>query len=700
MADPTRVKERLAHTWEAFFARFGRFTEIQAQAIEPLLEGRNCVLVSATASGKTEAALAPLIERYKQTSQGERASLAILHIVPTRALARDLERRLSGPLEQLSVRMQVKTGDDPRLDSSHPPQLLITTPESLDSLLAGNPRMTRDVRAVILDEIHLLDNTARGDQLRILLNRLRRIKRYALERGDTKSEAIQFCALSATVHDPSEAGARYFTEPHVVHIAAQRVLDAELIAMEGAESLAALFAGLRQRGCRKLLVFCAQRAECEQWAGHFRAGSPFGDRVFVHHASLDVHVRRETERNFAMARAAVCFATSTLELGIDIGDVDLIALVGPPDNTSAFLQRIGRGNRRTARTAVVCFYRNEMERALFEVFCRASRMGTIEPDPYFFRPSVVVQQLCSYIKQTRLGEIVPDAAFGLFASPTGEPLLEKSVYDRIVNHLIARDYFTASGRGALRVGPRWQELFEKRAIYANLGESGQRVEVVDGMTGRKLGEVGWGIRPGMTFLFGGRTFRATHLDKRKLLVQVSRDQTDAEAPRARAPHRPLNFALARAVAIEMKLPGAESPDRMTMAPVTKDDGIADEGVVEGPALPPETCLFHYAGDVYGLVLGGVLESLHGVQVEDRNGVYLMLRGVPPEGPLEFDAGQVRKWLSTRWEQFEPWYDLGSFHRELPAEARRKAVIEALKIEAFVRVFSGSKIVWAEPPSPG
>src|SRR5437870_5653811 len=118
--------------------------------------------------------------------------------------------------------------------------------------------MTRDVRAVILDEIHLVDNTPRGDQLRILLNRLRRIKRYALERGDTKNETIQFCALSATVHDPASVGARYFSEPYLAQIAAWRALDAELIRMDGPESLAALFAGLRERGCRKLLVFCGQ----------------------------------------------------------------------------------------------------------------------------------------------------------------------------------------------------------------------------------------------------------------------------------------------------------------------------------------------------------------------------------------------------------------------------------------------------------
>src|SRR5262249_20176871 len=215
--DPThlrQLKDRLPCAWDALFARFGAFTEIQSQAIEPLLEGRNCVLVSATASGKTEAALAPLLERHKQSSPSKSPKkLSILYIVPTRALARDLARRLQLPLEKLAVRMQVKTGDEPTLNSNRPPELLLTTPESFDSLLANRPRMAKDIGAVVIDELHIFDGSVRGDQLRILLNRQRRIKRYAFERGEIARNELQFCALSATIRNPSEAGSRYFTDP-------------------------------------------------------------------------------------------------------------------------------------------------------------------------------------------------------------------------------------------------------------------------------------------------------------------------------------------------------------------------------------------------------------------------------------------------------------------------------------------------------
>src|ERR1044072_1948831 len=110
-----KLKEKLPRTWEAFLARFGRFTEIQALAVEPLLEGKNCMLVSATASGKTEAAIAPILERYKQhTARSSAGSgLSVVYVLPARALTRDLARRLERSVQRIAVRMQVKTGDEP-----------------------------------------------------------------------------------------------------------------------------------------------------------------------------------------------------------------------------------------------------------------------------------------------------------------------------------------------------------------------------------------------------------------------------------------------------------------------------------------------------------------------------------------------------------------------------------------------------------
>ena len=687
-AQQRQLKDQLPHTWDALFARFGRFTDIQFQAIPPLLDSHNCVLVSATASGKTEAALAPLLERLKE-NPGQLRQLAILYIVPTRALARDLTRRLQQPLEKLALRVQVKTGDEAALNSARPPALLITTPESFDSLLANHPRMLKDIRAVVIDEFHIFDSTPRGDQLRILLNRLRRLKRYALSRGDIANEAMQYCALSATIHDPAAVAARYFNDPRVIQVGGQRALDAELLELENVATPDDLFAELKARGVRKALAFCQSRAECEQWAFEMRAGTPFGDRVFVHHASLDAKVRRHAETQFAQSEVALCFATSTLELGIDIGDVDLIVLLGAPGNLSAFLQRIGRGNRRTARTSVVCCYRNETERALFQIFVQAAQAGEItEAQPYFFRPSIVVQQLCSYVKQTKYGEIDSNSAFELFAALDGTPLIARACYDQIIEHLTAKNYFTTTDSRLLKPGAAWSELFEQRAIYTNLVDlTRATIDVIDEETGRKLGEIERAVKPGGTFLFGGHARQTARISGRKLMVRAASPTSDAHPPQLRSAWRPMTPALAQTVAQTLGVPQAQNPTDLAMVTETSD---TDE------ALSPVTWLFHCAGDAYGLILGEVLEALYRVRVEDYNDLYLAVKGLVPTGQLEFTAAQVQASLRRRWKQMESWFELGRFQDQLPLEVRRASVSAAFDVAGFVQTFHGRRITEAEP----
>jgi len=686
------LKEKLPHTWSAFLARFGRFTEIQALAVEPLLAGKNCILISSTASGKTEAALMPFIERLKQTSNLKlQHTLQLVYVVPTRALTRDLARRLRQPLEQLAISMQIKTGDEPALKPARSPQLLLTTPESLDSLLANRPRMLKDVRAVVLDELHLLDNTARGDQLRVLLNRLRRLRRYAFSRGDSLNDEVQFCALSATAHEPLAMAARYFREPEIIQTTGQRRFHAELIEMQGCQSLLAWFADFQRRGIRKVIAFCNSRAECEELARACRQDSPFGDHVFVHHASLDGRVRHATERQFTTSEVALCFATSTLELGIDIGDLDLVMLIGPPENTSAFLQRIGRSNRRAARVAVDCFFRDLIEQAIFQVFIRAATSGELEAGHYFFRPSIVAQQLCSYIKQTRNGEIASDAAYELFASPAGEPFIAKKLYREIIEQLIDKDYFVALPNGVLRPGARWQTLYEHREIYSNLIDMQRHsMEVVDEMTGRKLGSLEWGASRGTTFLFGGQARRAKRAQGRKLIVQAADEESAASAPGFRSARRPLSRELTKAVAVQLGLPRAASASEIALVRESHDVGDADDT----PSLSSlsRRWVFHCAGDAYGFVLGDLLENLYNVKVSEQNSFCFLIEGELPEALLQLDAAQVRAQVLRRWKQMETWFDMGCFHKELPATVRRESAVEAFDIGSFLRAFSEIKFV--------
>src|SRR5689334_17756036 len=197
MADlPARLalKARLPRTWPAFFERHGNFTPAQLAAIPALLDGQNILLCAPTASGKTEAAVAPLIERHCPPLRS-RGGPRILYLTPTKALANDLAARLAHPLEALGLTLGVKTHDLSTFRPARPPDVLITTPESADSTLAAQARAFADLRAIILDELHLFDGTPRGDQLRAVLNRIRRVRAYAFERGDAPDAAIQYVAL-------------------------------------------------------------------------------------------------------------------------------------------------------------------------------------------------------------------------------------------------------------------------------------------------------------------------------------------------------------------------------------------------------------------------------------------------------------------------------------------------------------------------
>ena len=155
----------LSYLWLPFFTRFGRLTAVQESTIPEILDVANVVVASPTASGKTEAVIAPLAERHI-LEQWE--DLAVLYIVPTRALANDTLVRIEGPLQDIGITAALKHGDKPNLPKVLP-NLLITTPESLDSIICRNPKALSTLRAIVLDEVHLLDNTYRGDQLRILL---------------------------------------------------------------------------------------------------------------------------------------------------------------------------------------------------------------------------------------------------------------------------------------------------------------------------------------------------------------------------------------------------------------------------------------------------------------------------------------------------------------------------------------------------
>lgn len=330
--------EQLPNTYRPFFGRFSNLTTAQKTLIQPILDGRDVILQAGTGLGKTEAILAPATERL-MTSPG---SFTILYIVPTRALALDMHRRINPIFKQLGLKSGLRTGDSKTLKNGKP-HLLILTPESLDVLLGSrnsdNKYFLKHVRIMIIDEVHIFLLNDRGYQLSHLRRRLE-IQSIG---------ALQTLALSATISNLEEI-ASFFKLKNVFYYQqpALRKLQPYWVHIEDENrELVPFFDDLSLRWkCKKLLVFVNSRRRCEQLFDLLNQGGVFSQNILLHYSNLSCKERRSIESSFRNNKKSVCIATSTLEMGIDIGDVDGVILIGPPSSTMTFLQKIGRGNRR------------------------------------------------------------------------------------------------------------------------------------------------------------------------------------------------------------------------------------------------------------------------------------------------------------------------------------------------------------------
>ena len=463
IAETRIIRRQLRRAWPPFFARHGRLLPVQLAAIPRIMDGANLVIASPTASGKTEAVVAPTAELILNV---RRAGLKLLYISPTRALVNDLAVRLVEPLEDMGLSTHIRTGDRRQFNPSRPSDVLLTTPESVDSLLCRYPSTFDNLQTVILDELHLTDGMYRGDQTRLLFNRIR----------DRAGADIRCHALSATLSDPIGMASRYFDDPELVEVQGQREIEYGIV---GSIGEAIQFA--RQQGMRKLIMFANSRAKVEQITVEAKQSYP-ARYVVAHHGSLSRRLREDAEEFMRTTRNGICAATMTLEIGIDIGDIDGVVLADVPHSVSALLQRIGRGNRRSnkVRAIAVCQTREESEimASMFE----AARAGNIEAS--FYRPdlSVVVQQLFSML-------------FGRPSGMSGDELwqivdgfCDEGEFNAILSHL-AQQGNLHNAYGKWSASTEVMDMGERGRIHSNI--PGQAVrKVFDSASGREVGVVG------------------------------------------------------------------------------------------------------------------------------------------------------------------------------------------------------------------
>src|SRR5436309_2330411 len=342
---------------------FPRPTEAQEKAIPPILEGKNVLLISPTASGKTESAILPIFTRF--LNEADRGSgIKIIYITPLRALNRDLLDRLRWWGEKIDLKVGVRHGDteikERTSQSRSPPDLLITTPETLQAILPGRilRRHLRDIRFVIIDEVHELAEDKRGSQLAIALERLR----WVAQRD------FQMVGLSATIGSPDVVGKFLVGEGRpveIVHIPVARRMKLEIVSPEptGEDVRLAgkLFthpdvaARLRiMKGMindhKSVLLFTNTRAIAEVLASRFKVWD-VDFPVSIHHGSLAKLSRITAERALKDGEIKGLVATSSLELGIDVGRIDYVIQYMSPHQVTRLIQRVGRSGHSVGKMA-------------------------------------------------------------------------------------------------------------------------------------------------------------------------------------------------------------------------------------------------------------------------------------------------------------------------------------------------------------
>lgn len=439
--------------------RWNRLRPLQEQAVAPLLAGSHALLGAPTAAGKTEAALLPILSRMAE----ERWSgVSVLYLCPLRALLNNLEPRVQGLCAMLGRRAAVWHGDvgdaARRRILTEPPDVLLTTPESIEAMFLSRrvdaPMLLGSVRAVVVDEIHSFAGDDRGWHLLALLGRL-----DALGDGGFVAQRV---GLTATVGNPSElldwlcVGAPGLRE--VVMASGEAVAAPELeVDFVGSLENAAEVISQLHRG-EKRLVFADSRARVEEVGAALRAR---GVTTFVSHSSLSAEDRRQAEQAFLEARNCVIVATSTLELGIDVGDLDRVVQLGAPRTVAAVLQRLGRTGRR-AGTKRNCLFLacSEIELLHALTLVRLLGDGWVEPlrPPALPAPLAAQQLLARVLGEGRLGRSAWPGGFTAVSERAG---LGAGVTGEVLDHMLARGILFEEA-GGLTVGPEGERLFGRR----------------------------------------------------------------------------------------------------------------------------------------------------------------------------------------------------------------------------------------------
>ncbi|HET9894945.1 MAG TPA: DEAD/DEAH box helicase [Streptosporangiaceae bacterium] len=525
--------------------------DAQEVAIPVLLAGEEDVIIAAaTASGKTEAAFLPICSRLG-SDPASVAGARVLYIAPLKALINDQYDRLSGLCESLEIPVHRWHGDVPESKKlaflKRPDGILLITPESLEALFVRRgpavASLLTPLQYVVVDELHAFLGTERGAQLRSLLHRVelairRRVPRVGLSAtlGDMSLAAGALrpaqpenvrCIVSGTGGQELSMQVRgYLTMPPAGGPSDGEALDQQRIAED-------LFRVLRGN---TNLAFANSRTDVELYAARLRdmceaAGLP--NEFFPHHGNLSKELREDVEAALkSHERPATAVATTTLEMGIDIGSVHSVAQLGAPPSVAALRQRLGRAGRR-GEPAILRVYVTEQsadQRTSLPDELRAELVQTIAmlelmlagwcepPAEGALHLSTLIQQLLSAIAQH--GGITAASGYRMLCGP-GSPFtaVTAAQFGSLLRGLGAREVLVQAADGILLLGPLGERTVNHYSFYAAFTAS-EEYRLFTG--GRPLGTMpaDFTVYAGVLLIFAGRRWKVTAIDHDRKIIEV------------------------------------------------------------------------------------------------------------------------------------------------------------------------------------
>jgi ATP-dependent Lhr-like helicase len=520
--------------------RYKKITNVQLKSIPVILSGKNVIISSPTGTGKTEAALWPLLTLMKK--HGARP-ISLIYITPLRALNRDLEERIRFWAEAMGYRAEVRHGDTDqvvrRRQALTPPDILITTPETVQILLVGKRlrNYLENLRYVVIDEVHELIDDKRGAQLSLVLSRMRAI-----------AGKFQVILLSATIPNPAEA-ARLFLgndDFEIVEVHAIRELDIKVelpdVSEEDYNTSSKLLidpemaSKLRRiaeiiENSRSALIFTNTRSMAEALTNKLRSYLKDRKAISIHHSSLSKDSREQTEKEFREGALNAVVATSSLELGIDIGYVDIVVQFSSPRQTTRLIQRIGRGSHKPDEPAKGFIIAQDPDDYLESlVIVKRAKRQELEGGKMFRKPLDVLAHQIE-------GEII---AKGVISIKELLSLLNSSyIYRNLSEEELEELLLFMHEIGLLRYNKesKMASVSRYRAYeyyFSNLSTipDVRTVPVIDDSSGFFLGSldemfVAEYLKPGVKFVFRGAAWQVKEIESGRVYVRAAMDPSGA-----------------------------------------------------------------------------------------------------------------------------------------------------------------------------